>query len=409
MPQFSSIPLSQGPYSRSETDDLLSTKANISDFDDLGLLNDFSVNESGELLFKGILVGGATETGLFFGIVNKFSNINSLGTPQEGWMALVESDENNGLARSTYVFKSGNWVRLFNKNWTSNSVEPTDKSVLWIDTSLSPPQMKWWNNTTWELIASNNNEKGIQTFEINKSYVSGALVINNNKIYSAKINFTSGSSFSESNWNIVGGDMLLSTYDKNSNGIVDKAETLEGMTATISDINKLQGISSNIQNQIDSIHTHSNLTLLNSYTESNTDIVDAIAKKHEHLNISILNGFEEDISGSLLYKGTKIGESSGSTGQSTVIVNNIDERNSINNLSVGLRCHVINATSDLSVSSGWAEYLYSGTEWVKTAEKESIDLHIYTNQTILDATTEAFTTELKSSILGINEIDGGTF
>ena len=61
-----------------------------------------------------------------------------------------------------------------------------------------------------------------------------------------------------------GGDMYKSVYDKNSNGIVDKAETLyDGtnlLSASILELNYVHGVTSNIQTQINgkaaSSHTH---------------------------------------------------------------------------------------------------------------------------------------------------------
>lgn len=49
------------------------------------------------------------------------------------------------------------------------------------------------------------------------------------------------------------GDMKKEQYDTNSDGIVDKAETLEGLLATIDELNFIGGTKSNIQEQINSI------------------------------------------------------------------------------------------------------------------------------------------------------------
>lgn len=52
------------------------------------------------------------------------------------------------------------------------------------------------------------------------------------------------------------GDMLSSNFDKDGNGIVDKADeakTLEGLVSTIDELNFLQGVTSSIQQQIDNI------------------------------------------------------------------------------------------------------------------------------------------------------------
>lgn len=40
----------------------------------------------------------------------------------------------------------------------------------------------------------------------------------------------------------------------------------------------------------------------------------------------------------------------------------------------GMRVHVLDASNDATVDSGWAEYIHNGTSFTKTAEKESIDV-----------------------------------
>jgi hypothetical protein len=60
------------------------------------------------------------------------------------------------------------------------------------------------------------------------------------------------------------------------------------------------------------------------------------------------------------------------------VVANIAVRNAITEpeLYDGLRVRVLDATGDPTVSSGWAEYSYdvANTTWIKTGEKESIDV-----------------------------------
>jgi hypothetical protein len=60
------------------------------------------------------------------------------------------------------------------------------------------------------------------------------------------------------------------------------------------------------------------------------------------------------------------------------VVANIAARNAITEpeLYDGLRVRVLDATGDPTVSSGWAEYSYdaANTTWIKTGEKESIDV-----------------------------------
>lgn len=60
------------------------------------------------------------------------------------------------------------------------------------------------------------------------------------------------------------------------------------------------------------------------------------------------------------------------------VVDTIIDRDALTQFE-GLRVHVIDATSDITVSSGWAEYLSNGTMWTKTAEKESIDVSLEWN------------------------------
>ncbi|HOP80066.1 MAG TPA: hypothetical protein PLZ21_05805, partial [Armatimonadota bacterium] len=95
------------------------------------------------------------------------------------------------------------------------------------------------------------------------------------------------------------------------------------------------------------------------------------------------------------------------------VVDDIDARDALIPYE-GLRVHVKNASADSTVGEGWAEYLFDGTSWVKTAEAESIDVvqqwaniqgkptssvasiddavskrHSHSNKAILDAITSA--------------------
>lgn len=56
------------------------------------------------------------------------------------------------------------------------------------------------------------------------------------------------------------GDMIKAVYDHNNDGIVNSADTLAGLTASIAELNYTDGVTSNIQDQIDgkadAVHTH---------------------------------------------------------------------------------------------------------------------------------------------------------
>lgn len=48
-----------------------------------------------------------------------------------------------------------------------------------------------------------------------------------------------------------GGDMLKTTYDTNNDGIVNSSDTLNGLTATVTELNYVDGVTSGIQSQMD--------------------------------------------------------------------------------------------------------------------------------------------------------------
>lgn len=58
------------------------------------------------------------------------------------------------------------------------------------------------------------------------------------------------------------------------------------------------------------------------------------------------------------------------------VVNNIAARDALTKYE-GLRVHVKDATADPNVTTGWAEYLWDGTNWILVAELESINV-VYT-------------------------------
>lgn len=76
------------------------------------------------------------------------------------------------------------------------------------------------------------------------------------------------------------GDMVVIAIDSSNQ-----------ITATISDGTvTLAKLDSSVQAEINKAHTHSNKSLLDTYTQTETDLADAVAKKHEHSNKSVLDG-----------------------------------------------------------------------------------------------------------------------
>lgn len=79
-----------------------------------------------------------------------------------------------------------------------------------------------------------------------------------------------------------GGDMLKSVYDQNGNNIVDKAETLNdgtnALTASIPELNHVDGVTSPIQTQLDSKADATDLN--NYYTKSDIDTKLSVVVKY---------------------------------------------------------------------------------------------------------------------------------
>lgn len=113
------------------------------------------------------------------------------------------------------------------------------------------------------------------------------------------------------------------------------------------------------------------------------------------------------------------------------VVNDITARDAITDKFVGMRVHVIDATGDPTVSSGWAEYLWTGSAWTKTAERDSIDVilewanivgkpsssvtdiddavtkrHTHSNKTLLDYINQNLSTTASVVFSSITSSDG---
>jgi hypothetical protein len=137
------------------------------------------------------------------------------------------------------------------------------------------------------------------------------------------------------------GDMTKDDYDQNGDGIIDKAD----------EANKVPW--AGIQNNPI------------TYTPENT------------ANKGAINGYAP-IGSDGFIPSTYIKAIS-----TLKVVADITARNALEKTE-GLRVHVLDATGDPTVTSEWAEYMWTGTDWKKTAEKESIDvIYSYNNLTEL--------------------------
>ena len=94
------------------------------------------------------------------------------------------------------------------------------------------------------------------------------------------------------------------------------------------------------------------------------------------------------------------------------VVNTIADRDAIAEKFANLQVYVIDATSDSTVKSGGADYLYDGTKWIKTGESESLDVvvswgNVTEKPTEFNPTAHNHSTsDITSGILGIER--GGT-
>lgn len=66
----------------------------------------------------------------------------------------------------------------------------------------------------------------------------------------ANLSITSDGTLSAQGGGSGDGDMLKAVYDTNDDGIVDSAETLDGLTATVTELNYMDGVTSNVQTQL---------------------------------------------------------------------------------------------------------------------------------------------------------------
>lgn len=187
--------------------------------------------------------------------------------------------------------------------------------------------------------------------------------------------------------------------------------------------------SEDIQNAITDSHTHTNKSVLDSTTEAFTSALKSTYDGYSTSKQDVLGFTPENSANKGIANGYASLDENGLVPVSQLpvqvkeclVVENITARNAITDLFSGLRVYVINASDDPTVESGGADYVYDGTQWIKTSEAESLDLvlswdnllnkptssvsaidqavtdsHTHTNKSVLDLTTEAFTSSLKA-------------
>lgn len=81
-----------------------------------------------------------------------------------------------------------------------------------------------------------------------------------------------------------GGDMYMAVYDTDSDGIVNSADTLNGLTATVTELNFVGGVRSGIQGQLDALSTTVNTKADKTVTSGLRTDVDALKDKAQNLD-----------------------------------------------------------------------------------------------------------------------------
>lgn len=120
-------------------------------------------------------------------------------------------------------------------------------------------------------------------------------------------NVTVDSSLSTTSENPVQNKVITNTL--NSMGTPEQVSAAVSATHTHSNKSLLDTYTqteANLADAVDKKHTHSNLSLLETYTQTDTNLADAVSKKHTHANKSTLDKLTEDGSGNPIFNGNSI-------------------------------------------------------------------------------------------------------
>jgi hypothetical protein len=151
---------------------------------------------------------------------------------------------------------------------------------------------------------------------------------------------------------------------------------------TFNNLTLLQSYSNtddNITNAISQSHKHNNGVLLDSYTQTNTDLADSVNKKHVHSNKIYLDKISEASDGTPLYNGNPIASSSSGGGGGITDLSKF-------------------TTADLSESTN--------RKYVTDSEKANIQnlTNIVTNQSSMNTTLTNISSEIPSDASATNKL-----
>lgn len=120
-----------------------------------------------------VLSNSLLETMKYKGRYNSYADmIAACVNPKDGWTTFIESDETQNSAKTIYVYSSGAWQRARKDDsangWVASRTQPSNTSVLWLDTSLSTPLIKWYNGVSWLTIGGGSFTGTIDASKVNQ-------------------------------------------------------------------------------------------------------------------------------------------------------------------------------------------------------------------------------------------------
>ena len=214
------------------------------------ILDKFTVDDSGDLLFNGELISSYTlpiastdtlggikvdgktitidENGVIHG-----ANTYKLPTASDTILGGVKIDNdtikiNDGIISADVI-----------GNWSAGTSYPVGYFVVYdnkLYQCINANSDTSWNGEHWQLIGNSSSGTTINNWSASTDYVIGDLIINDTTLYQCNTNHTSGETFDETesaNWTVLSGEK----GDKGYSPVASVTQTDTGCTITIIDAN----------------------------------------------------------------------------------------------------------------------------------------------------------------------------
>lgn len=247
----------------------------------------------------------------FTGSVDTKANLSNIIDPNVNDMAIVLEDEDNNDTTSIYMFDGTSWIyagefkaelrdfnlnpidlrteitgildeslidsTLIRKTEFSNSIASIDDAVdkkhshsniaALNNINIDSEGLPLWGGNEWP--GSGSGISSVSWTDVNNRPNSLVTDIDDavdkkhnhtNKNILDNLNETLDGDLTYKGLNLAIGDMKKAIYDTTDTGIVDKAETLHNLTASIVELNYVGGVTSNIQSQINALSNVANFT-----------------------------------------------------------------------------------------------------------------------------------------------------